>query len=50
MIVSVALRSNQEIQAYRNEKEITLVGEAIPNPVKTFLEAGFPEYIIREFG
>ena len=42
------LRSNQEVQAYRNEKEITLVGDEIPNPIKSFIEAGFPEYILRE--
>lgn len=41
-------RSDEEIDAYRVEKEITLKGDVIPKPVRSFLEAGFPEFILKE--
>lgn len=36
------------MKAYRDEKEITLIGEEIPKPVKSFEETGFPEHIQKE--
>lgn len=45
---SVANRSQAEIDAYRNSKEITLEGHNIPNPIFTFEEAGFPDYVMAE--
>lgn len=41
-------RSKSEIEKYREEKEITLVGENIPKPIFKFDESGFPEIIIKE--
>ncbi|XP_060521168.1 probable ATP-dependent RNA helicase DDX17 isoform X2 [Cylas formicarius] len=45
---AVSARSYYEIEDWRNSKEITLRGKNIPNPVFTFEEAGFPEYVINE--
>lgn len=36
------------VEQYRSEKEITLRGKNIPNPVFNFNEAGFPEYVLKE--
>jgi len=41
-------RSKSDIEKYREEKEITLVGENIPKPIFKFDESGFPEIIIKE--
>jgi len=41
-------RSKSEIEKYREEKEITLVGENIPKPILKFDESGFPEIIVKE--
>ena len=40
--INVQNRSTQEIEAYRAEKEITVLGRNVPKPVFTFEEAGFP--------
>ena len=46
---SVVQRSSQEVETYRAEKEITIVqGENIPNPITTFAEGGFPDYVMSE--
>lgn len=45
---SVQNRDPRSVEQYRSEKEITLRGKGIPNPVFTFEEAGFPEYVMRE--
>jgi ATP-dependent RNA helicase DDX5/DBP2 len=39
---SVKVRSEREIEAFRNAKEIRVTGKHIPRPVQTFDEAGFP--------
>lgn len=41
-------RSKSDIEKYREEKEITLVGENIPKPIFKFDESGFPDIIIKE--
>jgi len=39
---SVKLRSEREIQEFRERKEIKVYGQHVPRPVETFEEAGFP--------
>ena len=39
---SVKNRSELEVEAFRNYKEIRVSGKNIPRPVETFEEAGFP--------
>ncbi|XP_058791275.1 probable ATP-dependent RNA helicase DDX17 isoform X2 [Phymastichus coffea] len=45
---AVMNRDPRAVEQYRNEKEITLRGKGIPNPVLSFEEAGFPEYVMKE--
>lgn len=45
---SVQSRDLHTVEKYRSEKEITLRGKNIPNPVFTFEEAGFPDYVLKE--
>ncbi|XP_011311038.1 probable ATP-dependent RNA helicase DDX17 [Fopius arisanus] len=45
---AVIHRDPRIIEQYRSQKEITLRGKSIPNPVFTFDEAGFPDYVIKE--
>ncbi|CAG8183037.1 unnamed protein product [Penicillium nalgiovense] len=44
----VTERSEEEIQAFRKEKEMAVQGSNVPRPVKTFDEAGFPAYVLSE--
>lgn len=44
----VASRHQDEIQSFYSEKEITAYGNNIPNPVFTFEEAGFPDYVMHQ--
>ncbi|XP_063240452.1 uncharacterized protein LOC134541157 isoform X2 [Bacillus rossius redtenbacheri] len=44
----IASRPAHEVEEYRTSKEITLKGRNIPNPIRTFEEAGFPDYVIKE--
>lgn len=44
----VTNRSKDEIEAYRHSKEITVRGKDTPNPVTSFEETGFPEYVLKE--
>merc|ERR1719193_2840887 len=49
---NVARKTPQEIEAFRREQQMTIVGD-VYRPVSTFEEANFPEYImqtIREAG
>lgn len=39
-------RSDQEVAAWRQQHEITVVGENIPKPVVYFDESPFPEYVL----
>ncbi|XP_076381260.1 putative ATP-dependent RNA helicase DDX17 isoform X1 [Megalopta genalis] len=45
---SVQNRDLRIVEQYRSEKEITLKGKNIPNPVFTFEETGFPDYVLKE--
>lgn len=45
---TVQNRDPRVVEQYRSDKEITLRGKSIPNPVFTFDEAGFPDYVLRE--
>ncbi|KAK0168721.1 hypothetical protein PV327_002495 [Microctonus hyperodae] len=45
---SVLHRDMRVIEQYRSEKEISLRGKNIPNPVFLFDEAGFPDYVMKE--
>ncbi|XP_066246779.1 uncharacterized protein [Euwallacea similis] len=45
---AVSERPFYEVDEWRKAKEITLKGKNIPDPVFTFEEAGFPEYVTEE--
>ncbi|CAL5219153.1 g933 [Coccomyxa viridis] len=45
---AVAARSEADVQAYRQLREIHVDGVGIPKPVVTFDEASFPEYVLAE--
>jgi len=38
--------SESESHAFRTENQMTIVGEGIPKPVRTFEEASMPEYVL----
>ena len=44
----VSARSNEEIEQFRRQHEMTLSGTNIPRPVYTFEEASFPDYLLAE--
>jgi ATP-dependent RNA helicase DDX5/DBP2 len=44
----VAARSTAEVDAYRQEFQITVAGSNVPKPVTSFDEAGFPNYVMSE--
>jgi len=50
--VTVMARNDQQILDYRRQYEITVFGNssggAINRPVETFIEANFPQYILKE--
>lgn len=39
-------RSANEIDQYRNNMAMTLIGKSIPYPITSFHEANFPDYIM----
>lgn len=41
-------RTKEDVEGYRDNKEITLKGRNIPNPIRNFEEAGFPDYVTKE--
>jgi len=41
-------RAPYEVEQYRNEKEITLRGKTIPNPIAYFTDYNFPDYVMAE--
>jgi len=48
---AVTSRSEQQVAAFRNEKEIKVFADfpsMIPRPVESFIEANFPSYIMKE--
>ncbi|CDM27606.1 ATP-dependent RNA helicase dbp2 [Penicillium roqueforti FM164] len=44
----VTARSEEDIIAFRKEKEMAIQGTNVPRPVETFDEAGFPAYVLSE--
>ncbi|KAJ5474389.1 RNA helicase (Dbp) [Penicillium sp. IBT 31633x] len=44
----VTARSEEEVQAFRKEKQMAIQGTNVPRPVETFDEAGFPQYVLSE--
>lgn len=44
---SVTDRTDAEVDAFRNEHQMTVYGKDIPKPVLTFDEAGFPGYVLK---
>ncbi|KAK2794084.1 ATP-dependent RNA helicase dbp2 [Onygenales sp. PD_12] len=45
---NVTNRSQQEVDAFRKQHEISVQGKNVPRPVETFDEAGFPQYVMSE--
>ncbi|EEB07575.2 ATP-dependent RNA helicase Dbp2 [Schizosaccharomyces japonicus yFS275] len=45
---NVRLKSDAEIEQFRKEKEMVVIGENVPRPISTFEEAGFPNYVLKE--
>ncbi|QCE02261.1 ATP-dependent RNA helicase DDX5/DBP2 [Vigna unguiculata] len=45
---AVRAMTDAEVNEYRQQREITVEGRDIPKPVKTFQDAGFPEYVMQE--
>ncbi|XP_050725308.1 probable ATP-dependent RNA helicase DDX17 isoform X4 [Eriocheir sinensis] len=45
---TVLSRSPYEIEKYRTDKEITLRGRNIPNPIQYFGDYNFPDYVMAE--
>ena len=45
---AVTARTEQEVQAFRREMDISVSGHQVPRPCQTFDEAGFPPYIMKE--
>lgn len=45
---AVSGRSQEEVDAFRREAQITIQGRDVPKPVETFDEAGFPGYVMNE--
>ncbi|KAL3877627.1 hypothetical protein ACJMK2_035328 [Sinanodonta woodiana] len=43
--VKVTNRTPAEIAAYRHEKQVTVNGRNLPNPIVEFNEANFPDYV-----
>ncbi|XP_015595462.1 ATP-dependent RNA helicase p62 [Cephus cinctus] len=44
---NVQTRHPQEVEIFREEKQITLKGEKIPNPIQYFEEGNFPDYVMQ---
>lgn len=47
---SVAAMTEQEVEAYRRKREITVEGKDVPKPVKEFKDVGFPGMCTVPFG
>ncbi|OIW04931.1 hypothetical protein TanjilG_15676 [Lupinus angustifolius] len=45
---TVKAMTEDEVNEYRQQREITVEGRDVPKPVKTFHDVGFPEYVIQE--
>ena len=42
------MKPMHEVEAYRSSKEITCKGRDLPNPITSFDEANFPDYVVTE--
>lgn len=45
---NVLERSVQEVEKYRHEKEITVKGNKVPDPIMYFNDVSWPDYVQRE--
>ncbi|XP_066316953.1 DEAD-box ATP-dependent RNA helicase 20-like isoform X2 [Miscanthus floridulus] len=45
---AVAGMTEEEVEAYRRRREITVEGRDVPKPVLEFRDVGFPEYVLQE--
>lgn len=45
---NVLKRSRHEVEKYRHEKEITVKGIKVPDPIMYFSDANWPDYVQRE--
>lgn len=45
---AVADSSGEEVAQFRKEHDMTCEGEGIPKPIRTFDEANFPDYVLKE--
>ncbi|PIA64339.1 hypothetical protein AQUCO_00100072v1 [Aquilegia coerulea] len=45
---SISSMTQDEVDAYRLKRQITVEGKDIPKPVKEFRDIGFPEYVMEE--
>lgn len=45
---AVAALSDHEVIAYRKRREITVEGRDVPKPLRSFREASFTDYVLRE--
>ncbi|KAJ2217627.1 ATP-dependent RNA helicase dbp2 [Coemansia sp. RSA 487] len=45
---SVAARSEQEVDEYRQQFEMIVTGDSIPKPIISFGETNFPDYVMNE--
>lgn len=41
-------RTQEEVDQYRMEKEITVKGNNVPQPIQMFNEPNFPDYMMQE--
>jgi hypothetical protein len=44
---AVSARSDADVQEFRQKNQMSMIGHGIPKPVHSFLEASFPDYIVR---
>lgn len=44
----VSAQTDPQVDSYRREHEMTICGHGIPKPVRTFAEASFPSYVLKE--
>jgi len=45
---SISAQTDDEVMRWRTEHDIVVMGHSVPRPIRTFLEAGFPGYILTE--
>jgi ATP-dependent RNA helicase DDX5/DBP2 len=40
--------SSGEVEAYRGDLEVAVMGQEVPRPIQSFMQAGFPPQLLRE--